>query len=117
MGWSRRNANPWGSGTYRWSWYCRDIWIWREPHYTTNWWRRRPEVGLAVLLVHGKVGGGGSGWVFTQANVTAGLTSSANIGGTWLLNSEHLLTETNMLAGDQAGIPTFDRNGIWKWPC
>ncbi|MDR0603756.1 MAG: T9SS type A sorting domain-containing protein [Bacteroidales bacterium] len=44
-------------------------------------------------------GGGGSGWVYTQKNDSAGYTSSNYTGGTWLLNSNHYLTNAVTVDG------------------
>lgn len=46
--------------------------------------------------------GGGSGWVFTEANFNAGFTSSVNTGGTWLLDSEYFLAGASTIAGEQS---------------
>ncbi|GHU08160.1 hypothetical protein FACS189431_3910 [Alphaproteobacteria bacterium] len=47
-------------------------------------------------------GGGGSGWVYTLANYTAGYTGSIYTGGTWLLGTQYYLTNASTIAGNAA---------------
>jgi hypothetical protein len=45
--------------------------------------------------------GGGSGWIYTQDNDSAGYTASSYTGGTWLLNGTHYLTNAVTADGTQ----------------
>lgn len=72
--------------------------------------RRRRLVWPAALDL-GKAGGGGSGFVFTEANYNAGYTSSSYTGGTWLLDNKYFLGEESYTIAGNMEMPTYDGIG------
>lgn len=55
--------------------------------------------------------GGGSGWVFTEANYNNQYTSSAYTGGEWLLDNKYFLDAESYTIGGNNNIPTHDGTG------